>query len=581
LEFLLLGPLLVRDDEGRELPLPSRKQRALLALLLLHAGEVVSRDRLLEALWPEGAPETAVTALQGHVSRVRKLLGPGRLLTQAPGYRLELDKECVDVSRFERLLADALQSRVAPVRAERLRSALSLWRGQPLPEFESEAFVHAEVERLDGLWAMALEERTAAELEAGQAAELVPELEALVRARPFRERLRAQLMLALYRSGRQAEALEVYRVGRELLVEELGVEPGPELQQLQRRILGHDRSLSPAAAAAATDVARAEPRGARQRGDRVMRRKVVSVLFCDVVGSTTLGEAIDPEALQAVLARYFERMKAIVERHGGSVEKFIGDAVMAVFGVPTVHEDDALRACRVALEMRDSFPDLGVEGRIGVNSGEVVTGTEERLATGDALNVAARLQQAAAPGEVLLGQATLDLVGDGVDVEPIEPLQLKGKSEPVPAFRLVALGAMAGRAFEGPFVGRARELALIHDAWARALAEKRCELVTIVGDAGLGKSRLIEEALGSLEARTVRGRCLPYGDGITYWPLVEALKQFDGLPADPVAAAALSSLLGASDETASGEEIAWAFRKLLAEQAPLASASERCGRARL
>jgi class 3 adenylate cyclase len=160
------------------------------------------------------------------------------------------------------------------------------------------------------------------------------------------------------------------------------------------------------------------------------RRKVVSVLFCDVVGSTALGESTDPEALRALVARYFDEMSGVVERHGGSVEKFIGDAVMAVFGVPLVHEDDALRACRAAVEMRERFAGLGVEGWIGVSTGEVVTGTEERLATGDALNVAARLQQAAAPGEVLIAGPTRLLVGDAVDVEPVEPLLLKGKSDP-------------------------------------------------------------------------------------------------------------------------------------------------------
>src|SRR4249920_1783483 len=160
-----------------------------------------------------------------------------------------------------------------------------------------------------------------------------------------------------------------------------------------------------------------------------MHRKVVTVMFCDVVGSTALGESVDPEALRGLLARYFERMQTIVERHGGSVEKFIGDAVMAVFGVPVVHEDDALRACRAAMEMREAFAGLGIEGRVGVCTGEVVAGTEERLATGDALNVAARLQQAAQPGEVLIADATFALAGDAVDVAPIEPLALKGKAE--------------------------------------------------------------------------------------------------------------------------------------------------------
>src|SRR6059036_169300 len=168
-------------------------------------------------------------------------------------------------------------------------------------------------------------------------------------------------------------------------------------------------------------------------------RKVVTVLFCDVVGSTALGESVDPEALQGLLARYFERMKGIVESHGGSVEKFVGDAVMAVFGVPVVHEDDALRACRAAVEMRDALPELGIRGRIGVNTGEVITTNDETLATGDAMNVAARLEQAAESGEVLMGAATYALVSAAAVAEPVQPLTLKGKSEPVPAFRLVSV----------------------------------------------------------------------------------------------------------------------------------------------
>ncbi len=295
----------------------------------------------------------------------------------------------------------------------------------------------------------------------------------------------------------------------------------------------------------------------------------MTVLFCDVVGSTELGESTDPEALRALLARYFDRMKGIVEVHGGSVEKFIGDAVMAVFGVPAVHEDDALRACRAAFEMCDAFAELGIEGRIGVSSGEVVTGTDERLATGDALNVAARLQQAAQPGEVLIAEATLGLVGDAVDAEPVEPLALKGKSEPVSAFRLVEARAATERRHETVFVGREPELALLGEAWKRALAEQRCELVTIVGDPGLGKSRLAAEALVSFDTRVVSGRCLPYGTGITYWPVVEVVKQLDAPPSDPAAAAAIRSLLGETAAGTSAEEIAWAFRKLLEEQAPL------------
>jgi len=295
----------------------------------------------------------------------------------------------------------------------------------------------------------------------------------------------------------------------------------------------------------------------------------VTVLFCDLTGSTQLGETVDPERLRALLARYFERMKAIVELHGGSVEKFIGDAVMAVFGVPVVHEDDALRALRSATEMRDALPELGLEGRIGVMTGEVVTGTKERLATGDAVNVASRLESAAKAGEVLLGEPTLALVRDAVDVEAVEPLELKGKAQPVAAYRLLRVLEAPERRHEARFVGRRRELALVREAWERVQAGKHCELVTVIGDAGVGKSRLVAEVLASVEARVVRGRCLPYGEGITYWPVVEVLKQLDLLPADETAAAAIRALLGQSEAATSAEEIAWAFRKTLEHASPL------------
>src|SRR6187397_3362160 len=186
------------------------------------------------------------------------------------------------------------------------------------------------------------------------------------------------------------------------------------------------------------------------------QRKTVTVLFCDVTGSTALGESTDPEALRALLARYFERMKGIVETHGGSVEKFIGDAVMAVFGVPQVHEDDALRAARAALEMQQALPQLGIQARIGLNTGEVVTGTAERLATGDAVNVAARLEQSAQPGEILIGEETRRLSRGAIEVEPIEPLSLKGKADLVDAYRLLRVieGAPAfERRLDAPLVG--------------------------------------------------------------------------------------------------------------------------------
>jgi len=295
-------------------------------------------------------------------------------------------------------------------------------------------------------------------------------------------------------------------------------------------------------------------------------RKTVTVVFCDLTGSTALGESTDPEALRALLARYFERMKGIVESHGGSVEKFIGDAVMAVFGVPAAHEDDALRACRAAEEMREAFPELGINGRVGVNTGEVVTGTEERLATGDAVNVAARLEQLAQPGEVLVGAATMRLVRAAVEVGDERALQLKGKVDAVAAWPLLAVTGELERRFATPLVGRERELTRLRVVFDQAVHDRSCQLFTILGSAGVGKSRLVAEFLDPSDAQVVRGRCLSYGDGITYWPVVEILKQLDTLP-EGDAAGPLRALLAESDEPASAEEIAWGFRKLLEQEA--------------
>src|SRR3954454_16455633 len=223
-------------------------------------------------------------------------------------------------------------------------------------------------------------------------------------------------------------------------------------------------------------------------------RKTVTVVFCDVTGSTALGEQLDPESLRHVMARYFEAMRTVIERHGGTVEKFIGDAVMAVFGVPIVHEDDALRAARAASEMRDALAGLNeelerdygtrLEARIGVNTGEVVTGTEERLATGDAVNVAARLEQAAKPGDVLLGEDTYRLVRDGVEAEPAGPLEAKGKSEPLAAYRLVSVQAEAPERRRGArMVGRERQRELVEGAFANVVNDRSCHLFTILGAA--------------------------------------------------------------------------------------------------
>jgi class 3 adenylate cyclase len=574
MEYRVLGPLEVLDENGQKLRLGGTQQQSVLASLLLRTGQTVALERLVDGLW-EKPPATASRTVQAYISRLRRELPNGAIESRPGGYTLVADGAELDLQTFERRAAEghaALAAGENERAASLLREALALWRGPALAGLKSEA-LRREAKRLEELRLGVLEDRIEAELGAGRHGELVPELQGLVAEHPLRERVRAQLMRALYGAGRPGDALAVYREGRRLLVDELGMEPGKELRELEQAILRQDAGLE--APELQRRVAPAEPLAPepelpiQQTPPRIVR-KTVTVLSCDVVGSTALGESTDPEVTRLLLARYFERMKTAVERHGGTVEKFIGDAVMAVFGVPVVHEDDALRACRAAHEMMtQALPELGLQGRIGLNTGEVVTGTEERLATGDALNVAARLQHAAEPGQVLLGEATLGLVRSAVETTALEPLRLKGKAEPVAAYRLLAVHEPSAPDAETTFVGRERELRLVHEAWERALAEQRCELLTIAGEAGVGKSRLVAEAISSIRAQVVQGRCPPYGEGITYWPLVEALKQLEVLPSDPAAAAALRSLLGKSEAGTSAEEIAWAFRKLLEERAPL------------
>jgi class 3 adenylate cyclase/tetratricopeptide (TPR) repeat protein len=347
----------------------------------------------------------------------------------------------------------------------------------------------------------------------------------------------------------------------------------------------------------------------------VKARKTVTALFADVAGSTALGERLDPEALREVMSRYFDQARVVIERHGGTVEKFIGDAVMAVFGVPAVHEDDALRAVRAAAELgaavhalsADLEGDVGVglQVRIGVNTGEVVAGDPtagQTLVTGDAVNVAARLEQVAEPGQILVGEETYRLIRDAVRVEAVAPPKLKGKADPIAAYRLVGVvpGAPAFlRRLDSPLVGRNRELAALQAAFEEAVAESACRLVTVVGEAGVGKSRLVSELMTFAEDRStvLSGRCLPYGEGITFWPIAEAVKAAAGVterdsPED--ARSRIHRLLGMSEDAeligdrvaaaiglgGSGGELQetfWAIRRLLealAEDGPLVTLVE-------
>jgi class 3 adenylate cyclase/tetratricopeptide (TPR) repeat protein len=339
-----------------------------------------------------------------------------------------------------------------------------------------------------------------------------------------------------------------------------------------------------------------------------MARKTVSIVFCDVVGSTPMGDELDPETVRRVMTRFFEEMRRVLERHGGTVEKYVGDAVMAVFGIPKLHEDDALRAARAAADMRSALTSLNedlertagvsITTRTGVNTGEVfVSGSAAGPAiVGDAVNVAARLQQAAAPGEILLGRATYQLIRDFVTVDEASSLVLKGKRLPVTAYRLIDVGPFGERPkrAEPAMVGRADEIGRLHAAFQDAVTERACRILTVMGPAGAGKSRLASEFVAGIkeEAVAVEGRCLSYGEGITFWPVAEAVRQLAGIEVDDpleIARSKLEALLrgaeesgllfdrvaaatGLIDVTVGMQETFWAIRRLLeqvASQYPL------------
>jgi class 3 adenylate cyclase len=578
MDFRILGPLEVFED-GRALDLGGAKQRAALAMLALHANHVVAHERLIDALWDEEPPETARKALQVYVSQLRKALGRERLETTPRGYLLRLKPDELDLTRFERLYG-----------AGKPEEALALWRGDPLADFSDQRFAEAEIARLEELRLSCLEQRIEHDLADGRHAELVGELDALAQEHPLREHVRAQLMLALYRAGRQAEALEAYQAARVALVDELGIEPGQRLRVLHQQILRQDPALD---LPARTRPRRAEPATAPAQvpapPPASATRKTVTVLFCDLADSTELAERLDPESLRGLMARWFGAMREPVERHGGTVEKFIGDAVMAVFGVPHVHEDDALRAVRAAVEMRERLARLNEELaaeqrptlqiRIGVTSGEVFTSDDATtLVTGVAVNTAKRLEEAAAPGEILIGSATRGLVANATELEPAEPVAAKGTRMPVEAWRVlrtIADAASFARRLDMPLVGRSRELALLRDELTAAERERSCRLVTVYGAAGIGKSRLAAELLAEVgdRADVLTARCLPYGDGITFLPLSELVRSVGGeqamiesVEAEPDGALIVEricSALGSDAPPTSSEETFWAIRRLL------------------
>jgi DNA-binding SARP family transcriptional activator len=407
MDFHILGPLEARD-QGRVVKLGGAKQRALLAVLLLHQGETLSADRLIDELWGERPPATAAKTVQVYVSRLRKALAgregdgsSGLIVTHEHGYELELDPEHLDAHRFERLLAEGRRELAAgrPERAaSALQGALSLWRGPPLANLAYEPFAQREIARLDDLRVWALEQLIEARLALGAHAEVVGQLETLIAEHPYRERLRALLMLALYRCDRQADALQAYQDARRRLVEELGIEPGEHLRELERAILAQDPEL--AAPLGHDDGDGAAP----ARGPGELPTGVVTFLLTDIEGSSGLWEA-DRDGMAAALEMHDELIARTVQSHDGRLlkTKGEGDATLTVFP----RASDGVAA---AVDLQQAFGAASWPGglelrvRIALHTGEA----HERAGDyfGPALNRAARLRALAPGGATVVSQAT-------------------------------------------------------------------------------------------------------------------------------------------------------------------------------
>ena len=505
----------------------------------------------MDELWEGAGPQNARNAVHVVASRLRAALGDELVLSEGGGYAVRLPPGGLDADRFEqrfRLGREELARGEPWEAAATLRQALELWRGPALADVATERFAQPEIARLEDLRLNCVSERIEADLACGRHAEVTGELEGLVQEHPVRERLRGQLMLALYRAGRQADALAAYRDAHRALVGGLGIEPSPDLRALEAAIL---RQEVPAPAQPPRRAVERPPHG----------RRWVTCVVSQLAGPDVPG--LDPESLQAVVERFHATGRTVFTSHGGSVIELHSDAVVAVLGMPLAHDDDAQRALRAAAELRDGLP-FGV--RSGACTGEVVAAGNPPV-IGEALGVAERLARSAARGEIRLAESTWEVVRHAARASPLEGggFLLGGLDADAPAI---------ARRFDQPLVGREQERNHLRDTFARVAAQRSPELLTVLGEPGIGKSRLVAEltAIAGADGTVLTGHCRPYGEGITMWPLREAVAQARGdLSADKLAAALgipaiavrrVAAAVGLEDGEP-GEDTEWAFLQLV------------------
>lgn len=574
LEFRLLGDIAVLAD-GRTFNLGGTRPRSVLALLLINRNHSVATELLADRLWPGEQPLSAIKTVQVYVSRLRQALGPNadRLVSSPTGYRLTVADDELDAARFERGLRqarEALASGFTDAALAAFEDALSLWSGPALGDLAGELFARREADRLEELRLQAVEELFDLQIGAGRARETIGELRRLIGDQPGRERLRRLLMLALYTDDRQGEALEAYRDARHYLVDELGLDPGPELQQLEHAILTQEaprpKTATPTTPADAfVEMPAGEPEPARFQTRRIVthdpllggvrtpsrggavheERKVVTVFFAELVDLTARAERLDPEDVRAFLSPYYARVRSELERFGGTMERFIGDQLVAIFGVPVAHEDDPERAIRAALAIRDLLIEQGdaLRARIGVATGEALVSLgglaseREPSAVGEVVKTAASLRGAGPDNSVIVDEQTFRRTKDAIEYRTPEAIAAKGTSEPISVWEAIR---PRGRVRthpahrRSPFVGRERELAILQERLASAASQPSPPLVTILGAPGIGKTRLVAEmqqaaAEAGESVRWLYGISLPYGDGISFWAFGEMVKAEAGI----------------------------------------------------